>query len=180
MMAQFRRDETPREIRPLICCTGRLLLMKWALTSTHQPVNFAFVLLFMHRTSPSTQHLDVQSEAESPPRTSKLHPLVSATSRNIRRHLKTLWGHLRTSLETSRDSLGWSGCAAMKIKERVLRDQAALSGLQLGLMAAEHRLGLALIWMSTRRLVLCLPASLCALPRFAVCQWIALTACQGH
>lgn len=51
----------------------------------------------------------------------------------------------------------------MKIKERVLRDQAALSGLQLGLMAAEHRLSLALIWMSTRRLVLCLPAfSLCA------------------
>lgn len=54
--------------------------------------------------------------------------------------------------------------AGMKIKERVLRDQAALSGLQLGLMAAEHRLSLALIWMSTRRLVLCLPASLCALP----------------
>lgn len=58
----------------------------------------------------------------------------------------------------------------MEIKERVLRDQAALSGLQLGLMAAEHRLSLALIWMSTRRLVLCLPASLCALPWFAVCQ----------
>lgn len=47
----------------------------------------------------------------------------------------------------------------MKIKERVLRDQAAPFGPQLGLMAAEHRLDLALIWMSTRRLVLCL--SLC-------------------
>lgn len=50
----------------------------------------------------------------------------------------------------------------MEIKESVLRDQAALSGHQLVLMAAEHRLSLALIWMSTRRLVLCLPACLCA------------------
>lgn len=94
------------------------------------------------------------------------------------KHLKAFWGHHQTSFKTSRDSLGQSGCAGMKIKERVLRDQAALSGLQLGLMAAEHRLSLALIWMSTRRLVLCLPASLCVLPRFTVCQWIALTAWQ--
>lgn len=112
---------------------------------------------------------------KSPLWTSKLCPQVSATSRNIRRRLKTF---SRTSFETSDDSLGRSGCAGMKIKERVLRDQAALSGLQLGLMAAEHRLSLALIWMSTRRLVLCLPASLCALPPAAVCQWIALTAWQ--
>lgn len=47
----------------------------------------------------------------------------------------------------------------MKIKELVLRDQAVPFGPQLGLMAAEHRLALALIWMSTRRLVLGL--SLC-------------------
>lgn len=99
-------------------------------------------------------------------------------SRYIRRHPETFWGHLRTSSETSPDSLDRSGCSGMKIKEHVLRDQAARSGLQLGLMAAEHRLILALIWMSTRRLVLCLPASLCALPWFAVCQRIALTARQ--
>lgn len=125
----------------------------------------------MHETSPFVTFT-------SSLRTHKLHPRISATPRNIRGRLKTFWGHLRTSFETSHDSLGRSGCAGMKIKERVLRDQAALSGLQLGLMAAEHRLSLALIWMSTRRLVLCLPASLCALPRFAVCQWIALTAWQ--
>lgn len=64
----------------------------------------------------------------------------------------------------------------MKIKGRVLRDGGTLSGLQRGLMAAEHRPSSALIWMSTRRLVLCLPASLCALPPDAVCQRIALAA----
>lgn len=64
----------------------------------------------------------------------------------------------------------------MKIKGRVLRDGGALSGLQLGLMAAEHRPSSPLIWMSTRRLVLCLPASLCALPLAAACQRIALAA----
>lgn len=92
------------------------------------------------------------------------------TSGNIRRRLKK-------SVEKRHDSLSRSGCAGMKIKEHVLRDQAALSGLQLGLMAAEHRPSSPLIWMSTRRLVSSAsPASLCALPPSAVCQRIALTA----
>lgn len=64
----------------------------------------------------------------------------------------------------------------MKIKGRLLRDGGALSGLQLGLVAAEHRPSSPLIWMSTRRLVLCLPASLCALPPATACQQIALAA----
>lgn len=74
--------------------------------------------------------------------------------------------------------LGWM--CLYEDKGGAVRDQAALSGPQLGLMAAEHRLRLALIWMSTRRLVLFLPASLCALPRFAVCQRIALAASSSH
>lgn len=80
---------------------------------------------------------------------------------NFSEHHKACEDVSRTRFETRRDSLGRGRCAGMKIKERVLRDQAALSGLQLGLMAAQHRLSLALIWMSNRRLVL--PASLCAL-----------------
>lgn len=68
----------------------------------------------------------------------------------------------------SDDSLSRVGGAGLEIKECILRSQAVLSGLQLGLMAAEHRLSLALIWMSTRRLVLFLPASLCALPLSAL------------
>lgn len=92
---------------------------------------------------------------------------------NIRGRLEDIFSDVSWQL-----GLGWM--CLYEDKGGAVRDQAALSGPQLGLMAAEHRLRLALIWMSTRRLVLFLPASLCALPRFAVCQRIALAASSSH